>query len=149
MRLKDSLSLDSLRNSSESKSLFYTVIFTPFFLGFFHHIDHIVRGNHVGWPLVPEVTPFTYSLAVYPLGFLGLYLTFFTEMDETKYWLGFFGFTSILVTYTHTFIEPPADIISPHASPVLGYLALLLAGALSASLIFGLIYIFRRWKSQD
>jgi hypothetical protein len=85
MRWTEKIALEEFKDSFESKSLFYTVIFTPFFLGVLHHIDHIVRGNHVGWPLIAEVTPFTYSLAVYPLGFIGLYLTFFTEKDDTKY----------------------------------------------------------------
>jgi len=98
--------------------------------------------------LIAEVTPFTYSLAVYPLGILGLYLTFYTEFDETRYWVGFFGLTSLIVTYTHTFIEPPADIINPHSSPIIGYLALTLAVALSASLIFGLIYLVRKWLQE-
>ena len=28
-------------------------------LGAAHHIDHVVRGNHVGWPLTAHVNPFT------------------------------------------------------------------------------------------
>jgi len=40
-------------------------------LGVAHHVDHGIRGNHVGWPITPEVNAFTYSLAVYPLVALG------------------------------------------------------------------------------
>ncbi|MFC7137277.1 hypothetical protein ACFQRB_14140 [Halobaculum litoreum] len=36
-------------------------------LGLAHHLDHVIRGNHVGWPITPEVNPFTYSLLIYPL----------------------------------------------------------------------------------
>ena len=32
-----------------------------------HHIDHVIRGNNVGWPINSEVNAFTYSLAIYPL----------------------------------------------------------------------------------
>jgi len=52
----------------------YGLIFVAMFMSFGHHIDHVIRGNHVGWLLTEHVTPFTYSLGVYPLIFLGLYL---------------------------------------------------------------------------
>ena len=40
-----------------------------------HHLDHVLRGQHLGWPLTDEVTPFTYSLVIYPLALLGFVLT--------------------------------------------------------------------------
>ena len=36
-------------------------------LGVLHHIDHILRFDHSGWPFRDVVTPFSYSLLVYPL----------------------------------------------------------------------------------
>ena len=36
-------------------------------LGVLHHIDHVLRFDHSGWPFRDIVTPFTYSLLVYPL----------------------------------------------------------------------------------
>ena len=39
------------------------------FMSLGHHLDHVLRGNHVGWPLTEHPTPFTYS--VYPLILLG------------------------------------------------------------------------------
>ncbi len=27
--------------------------------GALHHVDHVVRGNHVGWPAVSDINPFT------------------------------------------------------------------------------------------
>ena len=38
-----------------------------FVIGVCHHIDHVLRYDHSGWPFRPEVTPFTYSLLVYPI----------------------------------------------------------------------------------
>ena len=35
--------------------------------GIFHHVDHVVRGNHSGWPFEEAVTPFTFSLLIYAL----------------------------------------------------------------------------------
>lgn len=54
----------------QRKRLIMLAIFTTVF-GIGHHVDHIIRGNHVGWPLTPEVTPFTYSLGFYPFIALG------------------------------------------------------------------------------
>lgn len=42
--------------------------------GIGHHIDHLLRADHLGWPLISEVTPFTYSLGIYPFIVVGLYL---------------------------------------------------------------------------
>src|SRR5215472_7978552 len=36
-------------------------------LGVLHHIDHILRFDHSGWPFRDVVTPFFYCLLVYPL----------------------------------------------------------------------------------
>ncbi len=54
--------------------ILYALIFLAMFLSLGHHIDHIIRGNNVGWPLTAEVNAFTYSLGIYPLILLGLYL---------------------------------------------------------------------------
>jgi hypothetical protein len=140
----DMVSGEDISESEEFTGWFYVVIFTPFILGLLHHVDHIVRGNHVGWPITAEVNPFTYSLLVYPMLLVGLYMTWFTDRKTTNYWIGFFGFSSILVTYTHVFIEPPADILGPRSNPVIAYLALALMIALSAALILGLGYMVRR-----
>src|SRR5215213_11440670 len=40
-----------------------------------HHADHVIRGNHSGWPFQEAVTPFTFSLLIYALILPGLYLT--------------------------------------------------------------------------
>jgi hypothetical protein len=43
--------------------------------GLMHHTDHVIRGNHSGWPFQAEVTPFTFSLLIYALILPGIYLT--------------------------------------------------------------------------
>lgn len=55
-------------------------------LGLLHHADHLLRGNHIGWPFSPHVTPFTFSLAVYPLYLAGIYWTARGRL-WTGYWL--------------------------------------------------------------
>lgn len=91
-----------------------------------HHIDHIIRGNHVGWPLIPQATPFTYSLVVYPFIALGLYL-YLTNRVGPGYWaiLTASGFAFVGVLHFGPFaVEPPADIIGPYNSRVAGWGAL-------------------------
>jgi hypothetical protein len=36
-------------------------------IGFAHHADHVLRADHSGWPFLPIVTPFTFSLMAYPV----------------------------------------------------------------------------------
>ena len=36
-------------------------------LGILHHLDHVLRFDHSGWPFRDIVTPFSCSLLVYPL----------------------------------------------------------------------------------
>src|SRR4029453_2603888 len=39
-----------------------------------HHLDHLIRGNAVGWPVTGQVNAFTISLIVYPIIAPGLVL---------------------------------------------------------------------------
>ena len=55
-------------------------------LGVLHHADHATRGNHVGWPLTPQVTPFTPSLLVYAVLLGDIYLTRRGRVGA-RYWL--------------------------------------------------------------
>jgi len=53
-------------------------------LGLVHHVDHVVRGNHVGWPIAPSVNPFTYRLAICPLVAIGAGYREWT--GRARYW---------------------------------------------------------------
>ena len=91
-----------------------------FLFGALHHVDHLVRGNHVGWPAIGEVNPFTYSLMAYPLFALGL-----AVMARGRVWAGYWFVYSVLtlalVGTTHfvpPFIaEPIQDIYQPYLEP--------------------------------
>jgi len=113
-------------------------VFVPALFGMAHHVDHIVRGNHVGWPLTPEINAFTLSLAVYPLLAFGLVLTG-TGRVGLRYWLGFLTANSVLLSAVHLgpwAIEPPSDIIAPYSDPLVGY------GAFGLLLAFiGVVFI--------
>ena len=118
------------------------VLFVPALFGAAHHVDHIVRGNHVGWPLTPEVNAFTLSLAVYPLLAVGLVLTV-TGRVGLRYWLGFLTANSVVLASVHLgpwAIEPPSDIITPYSDPIVGYGAFGVLLALVAAVGIGTAY---------
>lgn len=92
-----------------------------------HHVDHILRGNHVGWPLIPPVTPFTQSLGFYPVIAVG-YLFYLKSKVGYAFWsilagvgLGFVGLTHLGSVAR----EPPRDILGAYASPLAGLVAFL------------------------
>jgi hypothetical protein len=147
MELEDSLPVELPTTDTSLTRLFYLFVIVPTVLGMAHHIDHIIRGNHVGWPLTPHVNPFTYSLAIYPLLALSLYLTL-TRRVEARYWAGFFAFSAGMLAYFHISpwaVEPPQDVMVPYANPVFGYLAFGIVLALIASVVVGSVYGTLLW----
>src|ERR671916_2655351 len=92
--------------------------------GLLHHVDHVVRRDHSGWPFQDEVSPFTFSLLIYALLVPGLYLTFRGRL-MAGYWL----VTAVVFTLAH-FVgsereAPIRDIYAVYASPAWSFLALL------------------------
>ena len=106
--------------------------------GALHHLDHALRGNHVGWPLSDAVTPFTFSLGVYLLLLPGLYLT-----PRRKAWAGYWLVVSVLtlalVVWVHFGPSPEAEslpeVYGPWGNALLGGLAVAILFALLASLV--------------
>ena len=128
----------------------YWVVALATLLGVAHHVDHIIRGNHVGWPITSHLNAFTYSLAIYPLIAAGLYLTLSGRVGD-RYWAGFFAFSAGMLAYFHVSpwaIEPPGDVILPYADPAVGYLAFVVLLALIASVAFGSLYAAAAWYRE-
>lgn len=100
-------------------------------------MDHVLRVHHSGWPFIAEVTPFTYSLTVYPVIAAVLLL-------RRHRWLRV-GLTAVLFvfpTLSHVFIETPMRQYTTWAeqpgvnmlgvsSPVIGTLAIVVTVSLS------------------
>ena len=106
--------------------------------GIFHHVDHVVRGNHTGWPFEEAVTPFTFSLLIYALLLPGLYLT-----TKGRLIAGYWLFTAVvglaLVVWVHfvptgDYEAPIEDIYAVYGSPLAGLLALVVLTGLVSSL---------------
>jgi len=125
-------------------------------LGALHHIDHILRYDHSGWPFRSEVTPFTFSLLVYPLSLTALFW-------RSRPWLRVMcvGLVLVFVQFAHTFIETPKQQFGTWAhnasdepfalhhsnllniqSPLLGYAAVVLSILLSIALLCASISLF-------
>jgi hypothetical protein len=102
-----------------------------------HHADHIVRGNHSGWPFQVEVTPFTFSLLIYALILPGIYLTA-RGRDVAGYHL-FVAVTGLALLGAVHFAptsgqeSPIHDIYMVYESPVAGMLALMILAGLMTS----------------
>ena len=104
-----------------------------------HHTDHVVRGNHSGWPFEEAITPFTFSLLIYALLLPGLYLT-----TKGRLMAGYWLFTAVvglaLVVWVHfvptgDYEAPIEDIYAVYGSPLAGLLALVVL----TGLVFGLV----------
>lgn len=146
MGITDRLSVESI-SDAERMRLPILLVALPTVLGIAHHVDHVVRGNHVGWPLTPEVNAFTYSLAIYPLIAFGVYLTA-TDRVGVGYWAGLLAASTVVLAFVHVgpwAIEPPADIVLPYTNPAVGYLAFGVVLALIASVGLGAAYATVLW----
>jgi hypothetical protein len=103
----------------------YGLVYLAMFMSLGHHIDHVIRGNHVGWLLTEHVKPFTYSLGVYPLILIGLYL-YTSGKVGPGYWALLSGSGALFVSAIHfgpAAVEPPADIINLYEPRIAGWLA--------------------------
>src|SRR4028119_118271 len=99
-----------------------------------HHVDHVIRGNHSGWPFQEAVTPFTFSLLIYVLLLPGLYVSSKGRL-MAGYWLFTAAVGLSLVVWVHfvptrDYEAPIEDIYAVYGSALSGLLALIvLAGA--------------------
>ena len=110
--------------SMQNRTL-YGLIFLAMFMSLGHHIDHIIRDNNVGWPLTAELNPFTYSLGIYPLILLGLYL-YASGRVGAGFWAILSGSGAIFLAAIHfgpAAVEPPAEIINLYEPRIIGWLA--------------------------
>lgn len=72
-------------------------------LGITHHIDHVLRVDHSGWPFRADVTPFTFSLVAYPI------LLFALVGPARLFWWRWAGLAvgTAFTLFAHTRIETP------------------------------------------
>lgn len=124
-------------------------------LGVLHHIDHVLRYDHSGWPFRQDVGPFTFSLLVYPLIAAVLLLR---RWPRTRVSLAFILF--LFPTLAHILLETPSDQYHTWAhrpdvnllavgSPMIGWLAVVVTIALSAAALVTLTSFWREARSPQ
>lgn len=151
MSVGDRITSVITENTDDGTTVLYLIVAVSTALGAAHHLDHLVRGNHVGWPASPEVNAFTYSLVIYPLVAIGLYLTM-TDRPAIRYWTAVLAFSTVTLLYFHLSpwaVEPPGDVILPYADPVVGYAAFGILLALIASVTVGTGYALVIWRRRE
>jgi hypothetical protein len=134
--------------------MLYVLTFLALFMALGHHIDHVIRGNNVGWPVTSEVNAFTFSLAIYPIILIGLYL-YRTERVGPGFWIFLSAGGALFLSFIHFApgaIEPPSEIIDVYESRVVGLLAfgwlLLLIGVLVATSLYEASLFLRSRKDR-
>ena len=129
----------------------------PTLLGLLHHTDHVLRADHSGWPFTAHVTPFTYSLLVYPL-----LLSIIALRHRPWYRVAALAALLLVTQAAHILIETPADQFRTWATggsqhvgtpfqpnllglqaPFLGGLAVAVALLLSLSILVALLGLLR------
>lgn len=73
-------------------------------LALVHHVDHVLRVDHSGWPFTPEVSPFTFSLVIYPI-----FLSVFFFRRKPWFRVAGTGLLFLFSVFAHTFLETPMD----------------------------------------
>ncbi len=110
-----------LESNKQLRRWIIITLISLFIFGSLHHIDHIVRGNHIGWPIIPKTNAFTYSLMVYPLFALGL-SALFRGRIWAAYWFAY-GIATFFGIFIPHFVppfiaEPIHDIYLPYLDPM-------------------------------
>ena len=82
-------------------------------LALIHHADHVLRHDHSGWPFIADVTPFTFSLLVYPMIASILWAR---HRPRYQAWASALGLGLVLAA--HTLIETPTSQFGTWASGV-------------------------------
>jgi hypothetical protein len=125
-------------------------------LAFLHHVDHVLRADNSGWPFTPDVTPFTISLAVYPIFLLDFLLL------RRRPWIrvGLVAVLFVALLAVHAVFETPADQYGTWAngvssvehaegrpnllgvaSPALGVVSVVISIALSTAVLVALVLL--------
>lgn len=96
------MSETKIRRGASRRSMFLLVVATV--LGLVHHTDHVLRVDHSGWPFQADVSPFTYSLLVYPIVFF-----VFLARSRPLLGAGVLAPAFIALQAAHILVETPAD----------------------------------------
>jgi hypothetical protein len=128
----------------------YVLTYLAAALSLGHHVDHVIRGNAVGWPLTGEVNAFTMSLAIYPVLATGL-LLYRADRVGPGFWTLLSGGGAAFVSLIHfgpTATEPPHMIHGAYEPAFLGWIAFGWLVAFAGVLIVTSVYEARAWYAE-
>jgi hypothetical protein len=132
------------------RRILYQLTFLAAAMSLGHHLDHLVRGNAVGWPVTSEVNAFTASLVVYPVIAIGL-LAYRAGRVGPGFWALISGGGAVFVSAVHfgpAAVEPPELILDHYDPPILGWLAFAWLVVFVAVLAVTCVYETRLWAQQ-
>lgn len=115
-----------------------------------HHLDHVIRGNAIGWPLTPDVNAFTISLGIYPVLAAGLLMTWRGWVGP-GFWALLSGGGAAFVSAVHFgpfAVEPPLLIHAGHDSAAVGWVAFAWLIGFVGVLIVTCVYETRAWYNE-
>jgi hypothetical protein len=132
------------------RRILYRLTWLALALSLGHHLDHLVRGNAVGWPVTGEVNAFTASLVVYPIIATGL-LAYHAGRVGPGFWALVSGGGAVFVSVVHfgpAAVEPPELILDHYDPPILGWLAFGWLIVFVTVLAVTCLYETRLWAQQ-
>jgi hypothetical protein len=132
------------------REVLYRLTWLALALSLGHHLDHLLRGNAVGWPATEEVNAFTASLVIYPIIATGLVL-YRAGRVGPGFWALVSGGGAVFVAAVHfgpAALEPPELILDHYARPILGWLAFGWLVTFVAVLAITCGYETRLWATQ-
>jgi hypothetical protein len=130
--------------------ILYRLTWLALALSLGHHLDHLIRGNAVGWPLTDQVNAFTASLVVYPIIITGL-LLYHAGRVGPGFWALVSGGGAAFVAAVHfgpAAVEPPELILDHYDTPILGWLAFGWLVVFVTVLAITCLYETRLWASR-
>ncbi len=134
------------RDESQATTRLHALVLLTTLLTLGHHVDHVVRGNHSGWPFQDHLSPFTFSLLVYPVVAFGLYLARKGRAGPS-FWAVVWGAMTLVAAAVHLPLsdeaETPGAIIDPYASPAVGWFWFLWLLATVAAALTTTVYAVR------
>ena len=139
----------STEGSTENRVL-YRLTWLALALSLGHHLDHLIRGNAVGWPVTEEVNAFTISLVVYPIIIIGLVL-YRAGRVGPGFWALVSGGGAVFVAAVHfgpAAVEPPELILDHYDTSILGWLAFGWLVVFVTVLAITCMYETRLWAQQ-
>lgn len=117
-----------------------------------HHADHVIRGNHSGWPFEEAVTPFTFSLLIYAFILPAIYLT-----ARGRSIAGYHLFVAVaglvLIGFVHfvpvgDYEAPMDDIYAVYDSQLVGLLALVILAGLVTNVALLAIFALKALRTR-